>query len=70
VVICGTDSEKVLDQNLRIARAFQPFSEAELASLLARTAPTAAEGKYEEFKTKDKYDGTGRNPHWLEEARI
>lgn len=70
VVICGTDSEKVLDQNLRIARNFRPFSEAELSALLARTAPSAAEGKYEEFKTNQKYDGTGRNPHWLEEARI
>ena len=70
VVICGTDSQEILDQNLRIARNFRPFSEPELSALLARTAPKAAEGKYEEFKTNDKYDGTGRNPHWLEEARI
>jgi aryl-alcohol dehydrogenase-like predicted oxidoreductase len=70
VVICGTDSQEILDQNLRIARNFRPFSEPELNALLARTAPKAAEGKYEEFKTNDKYDGTGRNPHWLEEARI
>ena len=70
VVICGTDSQEILDQNLRIARNFRRFSEPELSALLARTAPKAAEGKYEEFKTNDKYDGTGRNPHWLEEARI
>jgi predicted aldo/keto reductase-like oxidoreductase len=70
VVICGTDSEKVLDQNLNIARNFRPFSDAEQASLLARTAPVANAGKYEEFKTGQKYDGTEKNPHWLEEARI
>jgi hypothetical protein len=23
-------------------------------------------GKHELFKTSDKYDGTARNPHWLE----
>jgi aryl-alcohol dehydrogenase-like predicted oxidoreductase len=70
VVICGTDSEEILDQNLRIARAFRPLDDAELTALLARTAPAARAGKYEEFKTNQKYDGTGRNPHWLEEARI
>lgn len=69
-MICGTDSEKVLDQNLKIARDFHPLGDAEKASLLARTAPAAKDGKYEEFKTNEKYDGTGRNPHWLEEARI
>lgn len=70
VVICGMDSDKVLAQNLRIAREFEPLSEGELSSLLARTAPAAGQGKFEEFKTNDKFDGTGRNPHWLEEARI
>jgi aryl-alcohol dehydrogenase-like predicted oxidoreductase len=70
VVICGTDSEKVLDQNLGIARNFRPFSEQEVAALLARTAPVATAGKFEEFKTNQKYDGTAKHPHWLEEARI
>ncbi len=39
-------------------------------ALLARTAPFASAGEFELFKTSEKYDGTARNPHWLEEARL
>jgi hypothetical protein len=70
VVICGTDSEKVLDQNLQVARTFKPLEPAERAALLARTENAAKEGKHEPFKTSDKYDGTGRNPKWLEQAKL
>jgi aryl-alcohol dehydrogenase-like predicted oxidoreductase len=70
VVICGMDSFEVLEQNLRIARTFRPLEDAEMKSLLARTASAASAGEYEAFKTSDKYDGTGRNPQWLEAARI
>jgi predicted aldo/keto reductase-like oxidoreductase len=70
VVICGTDSQKVLEQNLHIARTFRALDDAEIAELLARTLQAAKDGTFEEFKTNQKYDGTGRNPHWLEEARI
>jgi aryl-alcohol dehydrogenase-like predicted oxidoreductase len=70
VVICGMDSEKVLDQNLQVARTFKPLEPAEREALLARTADAAKDGKHEPFKTSDKYDGTGRNPNWLEQAKI
>lgn len=70
VVICGTDSEQVLDQNLQVARSFRPLEPAEREALLARTADAAKDGKHEPFKTSDKYDGTGRNPKWLEQAKI
>jgi predicted aldo/keto reductase-like oxidoreductase len=70
VVICGTDSEKVLDQNLQVARTFKPLEPAEREALLARTADAAKDGKHEPFKTSDKYDGTGRNPKWLEQAKL
>jgi aryl-alcohol dehydrogenase-like predicted oxidoreductase len=70
VVICGMDSLDVLNQNLRIARGFKPLSDGEMQALLDRTAAAAANGEYEAFKTSEKFDGTSRNPYWLEEARI
>jgi predicted aldo/keto reductase-like oxidoreductase len=70
VVICGMDSIEVLEQNVRTAQRFLPYTEAEMAALIARTEAAARDGKLEQFKTGDKFDGTGRNPHWLEEARI
>jgi aryl-alcohol dehydrogenase-like predicted oxidoreductase len=70
VVICGMDSMEVLEQNVKTAERFSPYSEAEMAALVARTETAAKEGKFEQFKVSDKFDGTGRNPHWLEEARI
>jgi aryl-alcohol dehydrogenase-like predicted oxidoreductase len=70
VVITGIDSKEILAQALRIARSFQPLSPEERASLLARTLPEAKEGKHELFKTAQKYDGTAKNPKWLEKAEI
>jgi hypothetical protein len=70
VVITGIDSREVLEQALKLGRSFAPLSVQERQSLLARTAPAAKDGKHELFKTADKYDGTAKNPHWLETARL
>jgi len=70
VVITGIDSKDVLAQALRVARTFQPLSPEERVSLLARTAPAAQDGKHELFKTAQKYDGTSKNPKWLEKAEL
>jgi aryl-alcohol dehydrogenase-like predicted oxidoreductase len=70
VVITGIDSKAVLDQALRVARKFQPFTPEERANLLARTAPAAKDGKHELFKTAQKFDGTSKNPKWLEKAEL
>jgi predicted aldo/keto reductase-like oxidoreductase len=70
VVITGIDSKEVLAQALRVARSFQPLTPEERASLLARTAPAAKEGKHELFKTAQKFDGTAKNPKWLEKAEL
>jgi aryl-alcohol dehydrogenase-like predicted oxidoreductase len=70
VVITGIDSKAVLDQALRVARTFQPFTPEERANLLARTAPAAKDGKHELFKTAQKFDGTSKNPKWLEKAEL
>ena len=62
--ISGIDSMFVLEQNLRVARGFQPFGEQEMAAIRERVRPLAADGRYELFKTTTKYDGkVGREQH-------
>lgn len=65
VVITGCDSMQVLEQALTSARTFRPMTSDQTASLLARTAPFAAKGTYELYKTTCKHDGTYQNPQWL-----
>jgi aryl-alcohol dehydrogenase-like predicted oxidoreductase len=65
VVITGIDNTQVLDQAFEAARTFKPLDQAQINSLLARTATAAAEGKFELFKTTSHYDGTAQNPKWL-----
>jgi len=64
-VITGIDSMAVLDQALDAARTFKPLTQAEVKNLLDRTETTAAEGKFELFKTTSHFDGTAANPKWL-----
>ena len=65
VVITGIDNAQILDQALEAARTFKPLDQTQIASLLARTATAAAEGKFEPFKTTAHFDGTAANPKWL-----
>ena len=65
VVITGCDSLQILDQALQAARTFKPLGEKQVAAILAKTAPFAAQGKFEPFKTTTDMDGTIRNPQWL-----
>lgn len=65
VVITGIDNMSVLEQALEAARTFEPLSSRQRAALLAKTRTAAADGKYEQFKTTTRYDGTAKNPQWL-----
>jgi predicted aldo/keto reductase-like oxidoreductase len=65
VVITGCDSMKILQQALDAARSFEPLGKEEVASLLAKTAPAAKNGEYEQYKTTHNFDGTYQNPQWL-----
>jgi predicted aldo/keto reductase-like oxidoreductase len=65
VVITGIDSLKVLRQALDAVKAFKPLTEGQLAALLGRTAKAAARGRYEPFKTSDRFDSTAKHPAWL-----
>jgi predicted aldo/keto reductase-like oxidoreductase len=62
-VISGMDSLDILEQNLAIARDFQPLTAEERADLLRRTAPVAT-GQFERFKTTRDFEGDeGRVAH-------
>jgi uncharacterized protein len=64
VTISGMDSVAVLQQNLEVARGFQPLSTAEMQHLRERSRADGADGHYELFKTTKKYDGDlGRRQH-------
>ncbi len=67
VVITGCDSIEVLDQAVDTAASFRPLGEDEVEALLAKTAPAAARGEFEPFKTTSIFDSTATNPAWLGE---
>ena len=69
-VITGCDSLGVLHQALYAAMTWKPMEPPEVQALLARTAEAARAGRFEQFKTTTRFDGTTQNPKWLEAAEI
>jgi predicted aldo/keto reductase-like oxidoreductase len=65
VVVTGCESLERVEQALRIAKDFRPFTEDRVNAILARTAPAALDGSNERYKTTTSYDGTTQNPSWL-----
>ncbi len=65
VVITGCDSMTVLEQALNTARNFRPLSAEQVASILGATAKYAANGRYELYKTTERFDGTTHHPEWM-----
>jgi hypothetical protein len=64
VTVTGIDSERVLRQNLRVARGFTPMSSLEMERLRARCAPLAVDGRFELYKTTAKHEANvGRKQH-------
>jgi hypothetical protein len=55
-VVSGMESLTILDQNLAIARGFEPLTGAERADILERSRPFAAGGTHEPFKSSRDYD--------------
>jgi aryl-alcohol dehydrogenase-like predicted oxidoreductase len=70
VVITGCDSVGVLEQAIATALAFEPLGPAEVAAVLDKTREAAKNGEYEKFKTSEHFDGTAKNPKWLEGAEV
>lgn len=54
--ISGVDKPEVLEQNLRIARGFQPFAPPEMQALRDRCRRDAADGRFELYKLSLKFD--------------
>jgi predicted aldo/keto reductase-like oxidoreductase len=63
-LVSGIDSEKVLDQNLKIVREFKPMSAQEVVAVEAKVQPHAGDGRYELFKSSKAFDSsTHRKQH-------
>lgn len=56
-LVSGIDSEKILDQNLKIVRDFQPLTAAERATVEEKTLALAGDGRFELFKSSKQFDG-------------
>ena len=56
-LVCGIDSMEVLDQDLSMARNFEPMSDVERSKLADRYERIAGDGRYEYFKSTKFYDG-------------
>ncbi len=65
VVITGCESMERLEQAFEALDTFRPFSEAQLAALVAKTKDAAMTGEFELFKTGTGFDGTANNLHWM-----
>ena len=50
-LVSGIDSEKVLEQNLKIVRDFKPMTAEEMAAVEAKVRPYAGDGRFELFKS-------------------
>ena len=62
--ISGVDAMEILQQNLEVARGFQPMSAADMQKLRERCKVSASDGRFELFKVTKKYDGgVGRQQH-------
>ena len=57
-LVSGIDSEKVLDQNLKIVREFKPMTADKRAAVPDKVRSVAGDGRYELFKTSKMYDAT------------
>jgi len=56
-LVSGIDSEKVLEQNLKIVRNFKPLTDEEKKSIEDKTRKLAGDGRFELFKSSKIYDG-------------
>ncbi len=56
-LVSGIDSMKVLEQNLKIVREFQPITAEERTRIEGSVIKLAGDGRFELFKSSKKYDG-------------
>jgi uncharacterized protein len=56
-LVSGIDSEKVLEQNLKIVREFKPLTDHERQAIEAKTLSVGGDGRFELFKSSKAFDG-------------
>ena len=56
---------EILEQAFAVAKNFKPLTQAQITAILGKTKDAAMTGKFEKFKTDNKFDGTAKNPKWL-----
>jgi predicted aldo/keto reductase-like oxidoreductase len=57
-LVSGIDSERVLDQNVKIVREFKPMTADERAAVEAKVSAHAGDGRYELFKSSKAFDSS------------
>jgi predicted aldo/keto reductase-like oxidoreductase len=62
-LVSGIDSEKILEQNLKIVREFKPMTEGERATVEAKVRPYAGDGRFELFKTSKAFYNQQQSKH-------
>jgi aryl-alcohol dehydrogenase-like predicted oxidoreductase len=55
--VVGMTTVDQLQQNITLARTFKPFSEAEQSALAEKVKPFATDGRFEQFKSTQVFDG-------------
>ena len=65
VVITGIENMENLEQAFIVAKNFKPMTREAMTAVLAKTKSAAMTGKFEKFKTDNRFDGTAKNPKWL-----
>jgi predicted aldo/keto reductase-like oxidoreductase len=56
-LVVGIDSMRVLEQDLKIGRAFKQLDDAELKKLVEKVKDLAGDGRHERFKSTQLFDG-------------
>jgi predicted aldo/keto reductase-like oxidoreductase len=57
VQVMGISTMAQLKQDVALARAFKPLTEAETTQLLSRVKDVAGDGRHEHFKSTKVFDG-------------
>ncbi|RJQ53237.1 MAG: aldo/keto reductase [Actinobacteria bacterium] len=67
VCLSAANSMRHLEESLNATRAFtfSPPAPHDIVELRERTRLTNEDGRFERYKTTDRFDGTSRNPEWL-----
>ena len=55
--VVGMTTMEQLQQNVAMARDFKPLSDAEQAALVEKVKPFATDGRFEQFKSTQNFDG-------------